>query len=385
MVEGNLPGDSKAYQIRVPCIVFLVVTPLFLGARISSRLKSRSGLGWDDWTIIISWIFAQTVSGLLLASCEYGFGQHIFNLSIQNKITTLKLFYVAQAFYKVTLNLTKASILLLYLRIFVQRWFRVSCHILLGIIICFMIATTASSIWQCNPVARAWDKTIPGTCISITANWYANAGFSIATDVVILVLPMQPIFQSKLPTRQKWALMIVFALGIFVTVTSILRMQTLNFSSTSPDTTYDITSSIWTVIEENVAILCACLPMCKGPLSLLFPSVFKPTPRNVSKKSSTGNSSRSNWTPMRGDREKLSTRVTSIQGRLRLRDRDDTSEEYILDDVEPRNVATNRDEDNGGGIRKVTEYEIKIDEQEGKTALPVERGTVFDRCGQGKH
>jgi hypothetical protein len=104
--------------------------------------------------------------------------------------------------------------LLLYLRIFVQKWFRITCYVLLGIVLAYMVATFASSVWQCTPIPRAWDKSIPGTCISITGNWYANAGFSIATDIIILVLPMQPIYQSKLPVKQKVALIVVFALGI---------------------------------------------------------------------------------------------------------------------------------------------------------------------------
>ena len=124
------------------------------------------------------------------------------------------MFYIAQAFYKLTINLTKASILLLYLRIFVKRWFRVTCYTLLVIVLTYMVATTASSIWQCTPVVRAWDKSIPGTCISLTTNWYANAGFSIATDFIILGLPMYPIYESHLPVGQKIAVMVVFALGL---------------------------------------------------------------------------------------------------------------------------------------------------------------------------
>ncbi|KAK3937530.1 integral membrane protein [Diplogelasinospora grovesii] len=285
MVSGNLPGDSRAYQIQIPCILFLILAPFFVAVRIWARVKVRSGLGWDDWTILASLVCAMTVSALMLASCEYGFGQHITNLSKPNKLMTLKLFYVAQAFYKLTINLTKSSILLLYLRIFVKRYLRIACYTLLAIILTYMVATFASSVWQCTPIPRAWDKSIPGTCISITSNWYANAGFSIATDVLILALPMYPIYASQLPRSQKAALMIVFALGFFVTVTSILRMQTLSFSSTSPDTTYDIASSVWTMIEENVAIICACLPVCRLPLAYLFPTQFSSTGSSSSKKS----------------------------------------------------------------------------------------------------
>ena len=111
------------------------------------------------------------------------------------------------------MNLTKMSILLLYLRIFIQRWFRIICHILLVIIASYMVAALFASIFQCTPVARAWDKSIAGSCISITNNWYANAGFSIATDLMILALPMYPIYRSKMALKRKIALMIVFAFG----------------------------------------------------------------------------------------------------------------------------------------------------------------------------
>ena len=94
-------------------------------------------------------------------------------------LTTKQLFYVAQIFYKLTINLTKASILLLYLRIFVQRWFRISSYILMTLILAYMVATTGASIWQCNPIAGAWDKSLRPKCISLTKNWYANAGFEI--------------------------------------------------------------------------------------------------------------------------------------------------------------------------------------------------------------
>ena len=111
------------------------------------------------------------------------------------------------------------------------------CHVLLSIILLYMLGTTASSIWQCTPIPRAWDRSLPGTCISLTANWYANAAFSITTDVLIILLPQKVIWESQLPIGQKKALMFVFALGGFVTITSVLRMTTLNFSTTSPDVT----------------------------------------------------------------------------------------------------------------------------------------------------
>lgn len=111
------------------------------------------------------------------------------------------------------MNMTKMSILMLYLRIFIQRWFRITCYVLLVIITSYMVGAFFASVFQCTPVARAWNKAIPGSCIDITTNWYANAGFSIATDIIILTLPMYPLYKSKMILKRKIALMIVFALG----------------------------------------------------------------------------------------------------------------------------------------------------------------------------
>lgn len=83
----------------------------------------------------------------------------------------------------------------------------------MGIILTYMVVSTGLSIWQCQPIRGAWDKSIHPTCINLTKNWYANAGYSIATDVLILLLPMQPIWASQLPINQKRALMLVFAMG----------------------------------------------------------------------------------------------------------------------------------------------------------------------------
>ena len=120
---------------------------------------------------------------------------------------------MSQIFYKCSINLTKASILLLYLRLFVQKPFRLMCWILLGFVVAYGIATTLVSTFQCTPVQRAWNKALPGHCVDTTIFWYANAGFSILGDIIILILPMPVIYSLKLRLNQKLSLMFVFALG----------------------------------------------------------------------------------------------------------------------------------------------------------------------------
>jgi hypothetical protein len=172
-------------------------------------------------------------------------------------------------------------------------------------------------------------------------------------------------------------------------VTSILRATTLNFSTTSPDTTcetlspffenshpltdfiVDIASTLWTIIEENVAIICACLPMCRIVLAFLFPQTFG---SNIASKGSTGASGalksgsrnkhgyeRSNspsrhqsWKPYTGPGGD-----TIISHSAAAHQSDDTSEEFILTTVQRHGSADDQD----GAIRKTTKYEISYETQ----------------------
>ncbi|KAJ6167640.1 hypothetical protein N7497_000483 [Penicillium chrysogenum] len=374
-MSENIPGSSRALEIQVPCVVFLVTSPALVAIRLWSRVKSKSGLGWDDWTILASSIFAVIVMAFMLGACAYGFGQHIANLTAPNKLMTLKLFFVSQAFYKLTMNMTKMSILLLYLRIFIQRWFRITCYVLLVIIAFYMVAAFFASIFQCTPVARAWNKTIPGSCINITTNWYANAGFSIATDIIILTLPMYPLYKSKIVLKRKIALMGVFALGAFVAVTSILRMRTLDFSSTSPDTTYDIASSVWTMMEENVAITCACLPMMWMPLARLFPS-FSPwitAPTAMEARPPGIQDPRSDWNPVHTQPDTKPSISMSQISNSQTRPLED-----ITSQIHPSSQGGEAQYQNATGITKITEYHVSYS----KRKIAVEANRSLGMNGQ---
>jgi hypothetical protein len=58
MVSEFTSTESNAMQIYAPSIAFFLVTPLFIAFRFWSRITRRTGLGWDDMTIIISFVSA---------------------------------------------------------------------------------------------------------------------------------------------------------------------------------------------------------------------------------------------------------------------------------------------------------------------------------------
>ncbi|KAI8962143.1 hypothetical protein F5Y11DRAFT_324019 [Daldinia sp. FL1419] len=273
----NDPGyyDTNSEMIYVPVGIFLAICPIVVGTRLWSRVGNGGRLGADDWTILISLGFALASSGIMLAACHYGYGRHTYSLSGRDSYQAFKYFYLCQVTYKACINLTKASILLLYLRIFSNtKWFRCACRFMLLIVVTYCIASVTATIFQCTPITKAFDKSMKGICIDNGKFWYANSGFSIATDIIILTLPMTLVYALQIPRVQKAALMIVFALGVFVVITSCLRVTTIDIQARTPDPTYYIASTMWTIIEMNVALVCACLPQIRPLIVKWFPKLM---------------------------------------------------------------------------------------------------------------
>lgn len=244
-----------------------------------------------------------------------------------------------------------------------------------------MIASTCASIFQCTPIHRAWNRTLPGHCIDIAKSWYGNAGYSIAMDLIILLLPMPMIASLQLPFGQKAALMFVFALGGFVTITSILRMTTISISTQTPDTTYDIASTLWTFIEANVGIICACLPMCRPLLTLFFPRIFpsasSPGSRRKGEQSeSTGNpptigSARKGWFPVRGDQGDIINLATIDSGR--------GSQEHILaGDDSKKSYTTKTLNEQERGVKKSVQYSVTYSDKANVGPHPAHRHDLDD-------
>ncbi|KAJ9617141.1 hypothetical protein H2200_000862 [Cladophialophora chaetospira] len=271
--------DDISGRLSLPALVFSLITPLVVLARFIARFTHGNHVGADDWTILVSCCFAETVSVLMIICCEWGFGKHTRDLPKPLVAKTLELYFYAQIFYKITFSLTKISILLLYLRVFgVWKTFRYLCWIMIGVVVSFSIATVITSIFQCSPVAFAFDKTAnhgKGECIDLTKFWYANAGFNIGSDAIIIVMPILPVKSLNLPTRSKIALCGLFTLGIFVCITSILRFTTLNIATAHTDVMWQsIPSSMWTVIEYNLGIIAASIPALRRPLAEMFPRLL---------------------------------------------------------------------------------------------------------------
>ncbi|KAK1845887.1 CFEM domain-containing protein [Colletotrichum chrysophilum] len=146
-----------------------------------------------------------------------------------------KAFYALQVLYHSCIDLIKASILFMYLRIFhlpgekvrIILWATLILNILNGLIFIFV------GLFQCQPISLAWTfwtGEAMGKCIDIVQLALAHAGINIALDVWMLIIPATQIWSMNLATKKKFAIMFMFGLGLFLTVVSCYRItQILEF------------------------------------------------------------------------------------------------------------------------------------------------------------
>jgi hypothetical protein len=180
--------------------------------------------------------------------------------------------------------LTKLSFLTFYLRIFPSKQFHRICHLTMGVIIGGVLGFVIATIFQCVPVAGSWEKTLPAKCINNAWFRWWWAGYNTATDIWICLLPMPLLARLQLDTVRKVGVMLMFALGLFVCVTSIVRITALVQSVNTTDPTWGSWDALlWSAIEASTGIICACLPFLKHPLKQMFPRLFSSFDSKVSR------------------------------------------------------------------------------------------------------
>ncbi|KAJ5952351.1 uncharacterized protein N7479_010764 [Penicillium vulpinum] len=273
--RGDDNGASHGRRALVVTAVLTAISTVIVAMRFYARLGLMKITGPEDWAILISLMFSLIYLALVAAQLHYSMGVHSAILSTHVLQQQLKCLWAAIPMYNASLAFTKFSILFQYLRIFPGKPFRLICYALMAIVAAYSSWAVVSGFVNCVPVAKFWNKGLPGNCLKFEALWFFNAAMNITTDIALLLLPMPLLSKLQLPQTQKIALMGVFAMGILVVVTSILRLSSLREVAKSPDTSYsNVAAAYWTAAECNVAIMCSCLPFLRPIISRIFPRLL---------------------------------------------------------------------------------------------------------------
>lgn len=275
-------------------IIFIVLATVFVAARFYTRTFIVRSIKQDDWWILAAWLCAVGFSASICTGVYFGLGRHREDISETEYSSLRSTEYAFSILYNPCLMLTKTSIIVFYLSVMskdVDAVFKWCNWITLAITNAVGSALTFYNIFQCtNPVSAGYRYPTPesANCTDIVTIYLSSAPVNIITDIAILFLPMPILTGMRLPKKQKIILIITFSFGAFVAVVDVIRLAYLqsaaaarinnaNTVSGSTQTTRDNNdfswdaslSFMWSAVEVNLGIICACVPSLK-PLFLKF-------------------------------------------------------------------------------------------------------------------
>ena len=190
----------------------------------------------------------------------------------------VQLVILSNVMWILTVNITKASILLQYLRFFSDRNIRIACYILLSALMPAVCWGTVAGILLCSPVQKLWEPRVPGHCMSARTYWSSVAGVDFVLDFSILIIPMHDFITLHLPRKQRLCLLILYLLGFSVCLASAARLGGVLIANDEKQYQHSgVLAIIWSAVEANVGIICASLLSLKPLLLRMFPSIGQET------------------------------------------------------------------------------------------------------------
>ncbi|KAL8671048.1 MAG: hypothetical protein Q9168_004441 [Polycauliona sp. 1 TL-2023] len=266
--------DDKAPMMLAVFSVFLVLPLIAVFMRFLARRVTRV-------LVIINFAF-------LHETIRNGAGKHVSSVARLEKF--LLYTYANEIIYASIVTCIKSSVLCLYLRIFgVNKKFGIIVKCFIVAVVAWGIAVLLTTIFQCKPVRGAWDISVPrDQCFNLRTWLIATNVPNIVIDFSIICLPLPLIWKLKLSMERKIGLTGVFLLGTFASIISIVRVHT-NASLEIEDPTWNyVMVMIWSTVEGNVGVVCACCPVLAPLVRRCFGRSAKSTPKASKEHSSSG-------------------------------------------------------------------------------------------------
>ncbi|KAE8444231.1 hypothetical protein EG329_000731 [Mollisiaceae sp. DMI_Dod_QoI] len=264
--EPDLDYGPKllAATLVVTCAAFIAVL-----ARMWVRKVIIQSVGWDDYVICAAMLLSLIGEALTITDVSYGAGRHaVYLTDASKKSYGLYLNFIGQPIFLVAVVFVKVSIGLFLLRLTPSQFYH---RFIWGMIAFMGMYTTVALITiltQCRPLNSIWDpKVTKAICFSplgLRACAYFNATCGIFADFVFALLPIPMLWNIKINTRIKMALVGILSLGLFATTACIVKVVYLSSYGKFNDFLWDsVNITIWTSCELNIGIFAASIATLK--------------------------------------------------------------------------------------------------------------------------
>ena len=315
MAESHSDFHGRSAPVLGVVAAMIVLSTIFVSLRMVSRAWIVRKVTLDDYFIVLAWVIAAALSAAICWGSAYGLGRHEKDVPRDWQVGLRKANYAFSVLYQPALMATKTSILAFYLTLPAQnRIFKWCCIGTLVVVNAGGLALGLFTVFQCRPPGAAFAVPIPpgGHCTDIITIYLSSTPLNLITDMAILFLPIPILTGMRLPKKQKIILIITFSFGAFVAVVDVIRIVYLQGAAvtrlkeiynarehgreavqTRTDFSwYASFSFMWSAIEVNVGIMCACVPGLKPLVTRFLPNLLRsrgdPSSRNNSQLSPNG-------------------------------------------------------------------------------------------------
>ncbi|KAF4817812.1 Satratoxin biosynthesis SC1 cluster protein 4 [Colletotrichum siamense] len=277
----NRPTRERKVDILAP-LAIQITGFLMVPLRLYARWTTMHHFAPDDWIMLFTGLMFAVFVVLGQIAGAVAFGEDVWMVRPDELTFGLKVFYVDESLYLACLGLTKISVLFFYLRIFPNKPFRWATYGTMGYIIISTTVLLFMQIFQCIPFEFNWvgwrGDYGPHHCLDINTLAFVAGGLSISHDIIIILLPLPLLYKLNMSRRKKAGIFFMFGLGVFILITSCVRLQYIVLFTRSLNPTWDFTDPlIWSGVEVSVSMIVVCLPAVRTLLNRILPSIFGST------------------------------------------------------------------------------------------------------------
>ncbi|KAL2833348.1 major facilitator superfamily domain-containing protein [Aspergillus cavernicola] len=286
--------QDRRPEVLVVSIIFFLLATIFVALRFVSRIWIVRRVAIHDYLMLLAWLIDLGFSFALFYATSQGLGLHDVDIPVAQQTNLSRANYAFTVLYNPALMAVKSSILVFYLTLTQgEKTFRYANYVTLLVVNAAGLALTFINVFQCRPVAAAFAAALPANahCTDILTLYLSSSPVNIVTDLAILFLPNPILTRMRLPRKQKIILVITFSFGFFVAVVDVIRIAYLQEATTSREIAlrqihfqnygggdfawYASLSFMWSVLEVNVSIMCACVPSLKPLVARLVPKMIR--------------------------------------------------------------------------------------------------------------
>ncbi|KAE8142972.1 hypothetical protein BDV38DRAFT_95432 [Aspergillus pseudotamarii] len=247
-----------------------VVATLFYLLRLYSHCFSTGKFDASDVFLGFGLVLSYGITITTVIAALEGAGIDLSTLPPRTAHRVAMMYWIAQEFWPAAQVCIKLSIIILLRRLLGSVKRMLSLTLFLAVfIVAWGLAALFANTFQCWPLQYFWNKEVEGHCISgEKALFMATGSVSFLQDIMLLAIPFAVLWRLQMAPRKKVLLTILFSMGGIVCTFSLMRLIEFRYYPTNNLTASSTRERIWTLLEIDVAIVCASI--------VLMPPLFQP-------------------------------------------------------------------------------------------------------------